>query len=77
MLAAGVTESLCQMRFACACRTNKGQVPVRVDGIQRGQNLQTFHIFPLEQGEIKVLKWEKSKFSNFEVKVRLMEKHDF
>ena len=48
MLAAGVSESLSQMRFACACRANKGQVAVRVDGVQGGQNLQAFHIFSFE-----------------------------
>lgn len=56
VLAAGVSESLSQMRFACACRANKGQVAVRVDGVQGGQNLQAFHIFPLEQREVKILK---------------------
>src|SRR5699024_4604050 len=49
VLAASVAESLCQMCFTCTCRTNKGQVSVRVDGIQGRQNLQTLHIFPLEQ----------------------------
>ena len=56
MLAAGVSESLSQMRFACACRANKGQVSVSVGSVQGGQNLQAFHIFPFEQRKVKILK---------------------
>ena len=43
-----LAESLFQMYFVCTCRTNKDQVSVGVNGIQRRQNFQTFHIFSPE-----------------------------
>lgn len=44
------------MGFPCAGRSNEGQVPVGVDGMQRGQDPQPLYILALEQGEVEILK---------------------
>ena len=48
VLAAGVTKCLRQMSLARPGRANKCQIPVRVDGAEGWQCLQTFYIPSLE-----------------------------
>ena len=54
VLAALIAESLCQMRFPCAGRADKRDVPVSVYRTQRGKRHDLLHFLSLKDRKVEV-----------------------